>query len=59
MEGVCYRGRVMIEMNMEIGKLPTQRYEEIKIVDLNKLAVRKTLCIISYHYTLPGSPRLL
>ena len=43
----------MIEMNMEIGKLPTQRYEEIKIVDLNKLAVRKNIVykFISLHTT--------
>ena len=42
MEGVAYRGRVMLELNMELGKLPTQRYEDIKIVDLNKLTVRLT-----------------
>ena len=39
MEGVSYRGRVLLEVNMSIGKPPTHKYEEIKIVDLNKLAV--------------------
>ena len=39
MEGIAYRGRVMIELNMEIGKAPTQKYEDIKIVDINKLTV--------------------
>ena len=38
-EGVAYRGRVMVEINMELGKLPTTRVEEIKIVDQKKLTV--------------------
>ena len=39
MEGVAYRGRVMVEINMELGKLPTQRVEDVKIVDQKKLTV--------------------
>ena len=38
-EGVAYRGRIMVEVGMEIGKHPTTRVEEIKIVDQNKLTV--------------------
>ena len=34
----------MVELNMEIGKQPGQRYEEIKIVDLNKLTVSHVTC---------------
>ena len=29
----------MVELNMEIGKQPAQRYEDIKIVDINRLTV--------------------
>ena len=35
----------MVELNMEIGKQPGQRYEEIKIVDLNKLTVSHMTCM--------------
>jgi hypothetical protein len=36
-EGVSYRGRVMVQLFMEIGKLPSHRIEDIKIADINKL----------------------
>ena len=52
MEGVSYRGRVLIEVNMDIGKPPAQRYEDIKIVDLNKLSVSGILCNYSLFFSL-------
>ena len=36
-EGVAYRGRVMVELEMNIGSLPTTRKEEIKIVDQKRI----------------------
>lgn len=37
-KGVAYRGRVMVEVEMTLGKLPTAKTEDIKIFDLNRLA---------------------
>ena len=39
MEGIAYRGRVLLEINMEIGKLPNEKIVDLKVSDLNKLAV--------------------
>ena len=36
-EGVAYRGRVMVEVEMSLGQLPTTKTEDIKIVDLKRL----------------------
>ena len=36
-EGVSYRGRVMVEVDMTMGELPTTKIEEIKIVEQNKI----------------------
>ena len=44
MEGVSFRGRVLLEVNMSIGKPPAQRFEDIKIVDLKKLSVSCDHC---------------
>lgn len=50
MEGVAYRGRVMVEINMELGKLPTQRVEDVKIVDQKKLTVNIMIFQVSLLY---------
>ena len=44
--GVSYRGRIMIELGMEIGKLPTDQNEKIKLVDQRKLTVGGYVCIL-------------
>lgn len=35
---MAYRGRVLVEVEMTLGKLPAAKTEDIKIVDLKKLA---------------------
>ena len=35
-EGVAYRGRVMVEVEMSIGDFPTVKTEDIKDVDLKR-----------------------
>ena len=42
-EGVAYRGRVMVEVDMSLGKLPTDKHEEIKIADQKRIAVSREL----------------
>ena len=32
--GVSYCGRIMIELDVQVGKLPTERNEKIKMVKL-------------------------
>ena len=39
-EGVSYRGRVMVEVETSLGTLPTRNHEEIKLADRNKVKVR-------------------
>ena len=39
MEGVAYKGRVMVEVSMDTGKLPSQKCENIKDVDVKNLDV--------------------
>ena len=36
-EGVSYRGRVMVEVDMTLGDLPTDKHEEIKVADQKKI----------------------
>ena len=36
---MSYRGRVMVEVNMEKDKDPTPSYEDVKERDMNKLTV--------------------
>ena len=38
-DGVSYRGRVMVEVEMTLGNLPTDKHEEIKIQDQKRIAV--------------------
>ena len=37
--GVSYRGRIMVEIDVNIGSLPTERHEDIKLVEQKKLTV--------------------
>ena len=37
--GVSYRGRIMVEIDVNIGNLPTERHEDIKLVEQKKLTV--------------------
>ena len=39
MEGVAYRGRIMVEVNLETGKLPSKKKENIKSIDIRNLEV--------------------
>lgn len=36
-EGVAYRGRVMVEIDLTLGELPSTKTEEIKIVDQKRI----------------------
>lgn len=36
-EGVAYRGRVMVEIEMNIGDLPSTKREEIKLDDQKRI----------------------
>lgn len=36
-EGVSYRGRVMVEIDMNLGELPSTKVEEIKIADQKRI----------------------
>ena len=47
--GVSYRGRIMIELDVQVGKLPTERNEKIKVV---KLKVGGYVCILLLHSAL-------
>jgi len=39
-EGVSYRGRVMVEVETSLGTLPTRNHEVIKLTDRSKVKVR-------------------
>ena len=47
--GVSYRGRIMIELDVQVGKLPTERNEKIKMV---KLKVAGYVYILLLHSAL-------
>ena len=37
---MSYRGRVMVEVDMNLGNLPADKYEDIKAADQARVAVR-------------------
>ena len=55
-DGVSYRGRVMVQVDMDLGTLPTNKHEGIKISDQLRVKVRTGLMVVSKNSSALNQP---
>ena len=55
-DGVSYRGRVMVQVDMDLGTLPTNKHEGIKLSDQLRVKVRTGLMVVSKNSSALNQP---